>query len=133
MPCPVVKIKSTVPETGGYVVINESDFDPATMERFVEAPPAAPHGPKGVTLLPPPPQEPSADDLAARLRAGTELLGAAHGAAEDPLGKLPKNWQDKMESASLRALAQAVSGGRTPEDRTQAVAMVEQALASRKG
>ena len=34
--CPTVKVKSDAEDTGGFIVINESDFDAAVHERFDE-------------------------------------------------------------------------------------------------
>lgn len=36
MECPIIKIKPSSPEQGEFVVINESDFDPAKHARYVE-------------------------------------------------------------------------------------------------
>lgn len=47
----------------------------------------------------------------------------------DPLADLPANWP-QLPPARLREIATAVSG-RTPEDKKQAVEMIEQALAAR--
>lgn len=86
---------------GGHFVINESDFDPTQHERFEEALPAAP-----VADLPPPPP-------------GTP----------DPLAGLAADW--KARSADeLRKLAEVVSG-RAVENKAQAVAVIEAALAAR--
>lgn len=101
--CPTVQIKSTEPELQGpYIVINESDFDPAKHERYV-APPAA-------ASLPPPPAPPALPP--------------------DPLATLPKDWQSSKATKDLRNLAAAVSG-RTPENREQAIAVIVEALAKR--
>lgn len=99
--CPTVRIKSA--HASGYSVINESDFDPAKHEKFVELPPPP------QAELPPPPPLPA-----------------------DPLAALPKNWRDSMKFADLRGLVEKVAG-RTPEDRRQAVELIEAELRKRAG
>ncbi|MGJ5032350.1 hypothetical protein ACQR1I_36315 [Bradyrhizobium sp. HKCCYLS2038] len=86
----------------GYAVIGEPDFDPAVHERFDE--PAAPPPPP---VLPPPP-------------AG----------APDPLDNLPANWRED-HGARLKSIAAAISGGRAVENKDQAIAVIESALAAR--
>jgi hypothetical protein len=85
----------------GFYVINESDFDAAAHELF-EAPPAPPPAP----LAPPPPP-----------------------GVPNPLDGLAANWKDG-ESAELRKIAAAVSG-RAVENKAQAIAVIEAALAAR--
>lgn len=101
MQCPIVRIMPSHPSQGAFVEINESDFDPAKHERYVSPPPA----PAAPLALPPPP------------------------APVDPLAGLAVNWRD-MDPIALRTLAETVTG-RTPEDKAQAVQMIEQALAAR--
>lgn len=80
MNCPTLRIKSTNPEQGEFVVINASDFDPVTMTLFeIPPPPPAPDAPPPV--LPPP----------------------------DALAKLGANWRDG-DVAEMRAIAAAISG-----------------------
>lgn len=85
----------------GDVVINESDFDPATMTKVV--PPLPP--------LPGAPLEP-------------KMPGAP-----DALSDLPTDWRDKS-AAELKALAFAISG-RTVDNKAQAVEVIDQALKGR--
>src|SRR3954471_23814183 len=99
--CPTISVKSSEHESG-FIVINESDFDPKKHERFVAPPPVA------ALPLPPPP---------------------APAGEPDPLADLPKDWQAK-KTPDLRDLAAAVSG-RTPENREQAVAIITEALAAK--
>jgi hypothetical protein len=104
---PTIKIKSTHPPTqGDFVEINESDFDPAKHERY-EAPPAAPVDPVKST----------GDDL--------DVTG-------DPLASLPADWRDAAGRGitKLKAIAEAVTG-RTPADKVEAVAMIDEALKQR--
>lgn len=101
-PCPTVKIKAPHVE-GGHIVINESDFDAAVHERFIDPPPAP--------IPPPPPLLPPVP--------------------ADPLDGLPKNWREK-KAVELRKFAQAVSG-RVHDNVEQAIATIEAALAARAG
>lgn len=101
--CLTVMIKSTHPESqGAFVEINASAFDPAKHERYIAPPPAAPS-----PVLPPPPPGPV-----------------------DPLASLPKDWRDK-DVSELRALAQSATG-RMPDNKRQAVEMIQAALVARK-
>jgi hypothetical protein len=100
--CPTVSVKSSEHE-GGFLVVNESDFDPKKHERYLAPPPAA------AAPLPPPPAP----------------------GAPDPLAGLPKDWQTSKKTGELKDLAVAVSG-RTPENREQAVAIIVEALAAKK-
>jgi hypothetical protein len=99
--CPIVKIKASHPSQGDFVEINECDFDPAKHERFVEPLPAPP-----APVLPPPPPAPA-----------------------DPLASLLKEWREQ-DYGTLRGIALAVTK-RVPENRKQAVQMIEQELAKR--
>jgi hypothetical protein len=105
--CPTVMIKSDHPDhisCGGYIVINESDFDPKVHVRHV---PLAPLG-----ELPPPPVVIESKPPA------------------DPLAKLPTDWKESLKDKKLIAIAGAVSG-RTPDNREQAVQIIDQELAAR--
>lgn len=84
-----------------YAIINESDFDASVHEHY-EAP-----------LAPPPPPPPPGPP-----------------GAPDPLADLPENWRED-HGARLKSLAAAVSGGRTVEDKKQAIEVIEAALAAR--
>jgi hypothetical protein len=86
----------------GYARINAEDFDPTKHELYVEPAPV----PVGVP--PPPPFVPP----------------------PGPLDGLPQNWRE-LPSKRLRELATAATG-RTPEDKNQAVEMIEQALAAKE-
>lgn len=101
--CPTVRIMPRRPSQGAFVEINAEDFDPAIHTPYVEAP-AAP-------VLPPPPPGPPP------LPPG-------------PLDNLPQNWRQRSP-AELRTLAASVTG-RTPDDKKQAVEMIEAALKERK-
>jgi hypothetical protein len=101
--CPIVQIKSSHPSQGDFIEINESDFDAAKHERYVAPPPPPP-----AAIVPPPPPDP-----------------------RDPLANLSKDWRNG-KTAELRAQASAASGGRMPENREQAVQMIEAALLARK-
>jgi hypothetical protein len=98
MTCPTVKVKTV----SGFCIINESDFDAAKHERFVEPPPAP--------VLPPLPRAPVAP--------------------ADPLAALPADWRTQ-DAGPLRKLAATVSG-RAVENKAQAVAVIEAELAKRK-
>lgn len=98
MSCPTVIINTPA----GEVIINESDFDAATMERVIPLPPAAP-----VAAPPPPPAPPA-----------------------DPLAGLPADWQTG-DPEGLKRLAAVVSGGRAVENVAQAVQVISAALAAR--
>jgi len=87
----------------GPVRINESDFDPKLHERD-----DTPLPPPPPSVLPPPPP-----------------------VQQNPLDALSVDWREAPAS-KLKALAQGISG-RNPEDKKQAVTMIEQALAARKG
>lgn len=101
--CPTVRIKSThAASQGEFVEINESDFDATRHELHVGAEPAP---------LPPPPLPPPPGPV-------------------NPLANLPKDWRDRKTSW-LRDLAASVSGGRTPENREQAVDMIAAAVAAK--
>jgi len=103
MHCPVVRIKSTHPESqGAFVEVNESDFDPEKHELYI-APAEGPLAPP----LPPPPPPPSAD----------------------PLAGLTADWRER-KAVELRNIAAAVSG-RTPANKEESVQMIEAALAAR--
>ncbi len=95
--CPTVNIKTA----SGFARINESDFDPAKYELYIE-PPAAPVAP-----LPPLPVAPP-----------------------HPLDNLAPNWRER-EAADLRNLAAVVNAGRMPETKEQAIAVIESAVAKR--
>ena len=97
--CPTVRIMPSHPSQGAFVEINAEDFDPATHKRYVDPAPV----PVGVP--PPPPFVPP----------------------PGPLDGLPQNWRE-LPSKRLRELATAATG-RTPEDRNQAVEMIDAALA----
>lgn len=99
---PTVRVKSDHPEHDGYLVINASDFDPTKHERVAE-PVAPPPGPP----VPPPPPGPVS-----------------------PLDGLSANWKEQS-SSDLRKLAFAVTGGRAVENKDQAIAEIEKALAAR--
>lgn len=94
-----ITIKSTDPASQGpCVIIEEADFDAAKHERFVPPPPS---------MVPPPPVvAPSKDDLA----------------------NLPADWRKKAPWADLQSLAASVSGGRMPENKAQAIEMIEAAI-----
>jgi hypothetical protein len=97
--CPTVRVKSDDPEHGGFIVINESDFDAAKHVKVdTPVPPPPP-----VPLPPPPP------------------------GVSDPLAALGKDWQGK-DATELRQIAAAVSG-RAVENKAQAIAVIEAALA----
>lgn len=100
--CPTVRVKSDNPDHGGYVVINESDFDAVVHIKVAE--PVAPPPPPAP--LPPPPAP-----------------------VADPLAALAKDWKNK-DVGELRKIAEAVSG-RAVENKAQAVAVIEAALAAR--
>jgi hypothetical protein len=102
---PVVRVKPWGEGQGAFVRINESDFDPAKHELYVEPLPELPAAP---VLTPLPVLE----------------------SMPDPLAKLPADWQEKVKSAELRGIAAAVSG-RTVENREQAVQVISEALAAR--
>lgn len=97
---PTVRIMPSHPSQGAFVEINAEDFDPAVHILFAELPPPPPP-----MELPPPPPPP---------------VG--------PLDNLPPNWRSKSPQ-ELRTLA-ASATGRTPEDKKQAIEMIEQALAA---
>lgn len=102
--CPTVRIKPSHPSQGAFVEINATDFDPAKHEMYAAI----------VADIPPPPP-----------------MAPAPPSPVDPLADLPADWRDGA-TAALRTLAETVSGGRTPENREQAVALIEQALAARQ-
>lgn len=98
---PTVRVKSdTAP--GGHVIMNKSDFNPDVHEVFTDPVLPPPFFPP---FLPPP-------------------LSNVHPA----LANLPKNWRNE-KTAWLRNVAEKVTG-RTPEDREQALAAIDAALAS---
>lgn len=84
---------------GGFYLINESDFDAAIHELHT--------APVRASLPPPPPIPPKS--------------------LPEGLQNLSKDWRNKS-SNWLRDLAQKATG-RTPEDRTQAIQMIEAKLA----
>lgn len=98
---PTVKINPSHPSQGEFVEINAEDFDPAVHVLFELPPPPPP------AELPPPPPPPV-----------------------DPLAGLPRDWRNKSPQ-DLRTLAASVSDGRMPENKAQAIQMIEQALAAR--
>lgn len=104
MECKTIKIKSSHPASqGAFVEINEGDFDEAKgHERYIDAPPAS---------VPPPP-----------------VLDAPPGPV-DPLAGLAADWRDKP-TEDVKALAFAIDG-RAVENREQAIAVIEAALAQR--
>lgn len=104
-PCPVVKIIHPQPEYD-FLEINASDYDPKIHTLYAGPEPVVPPA-----ALPPPPPVPA---------SGLGLLDL-----------LPNEWREKPAS-NLKALAQSISG-RNPEDKKQAIAMIEQAIAARKG
>lgn len=99
--CPVVKIKPSHPSQGAFVEINEEDFDATKHEIYVSLPP-----PPVAVVLPPPPAPPH------------------------PLDGLTKDWREQ-DYGKLRGIAVAACDGRAPENRKQAVQMIEAALAAR--
>jgi hypothetical protein len=99
--CPTVKVKASHPSQGAFVEINESDFDAAKHERYIELP-AAPALPP----LPPAPPVPA-----------------------DPLANLPTYWRES-DAAALRKLAATISG-RAVENKAQAIQVIEAALKAR--
>lgn len=100
--CPTIKIMPSHPSQGAFVEINASDFDPAKHVRHVGA---APLPPPPAPLPPPPP-------------------------AADPLANLPRDWRER-KTGWLRALAEQVNEGRTPETREQAIQVIEKRLNAR--
>ena len=88
-----------------YLDINAEDFDPERHELYV-----APDAPPALPMPPPPPP-----------------------AAFDPLDALPKDWRDAKGRgiAKLREVAAAVSGGRMPENKEEAVQMLDAEIARR--
>lgn len=104
MPCPTVKIKPSHPSQGAFVEINESDFDEAKgHERYIEPPPSFVPSPAD---LPPPPAPPA-----------------------DPLAGLAADWRDKP-TEEVKAIAFAIDG-RAVDNREQAIAVIEAALAAK--
>lgn len=97
-----VRVMPSHRSQGAFVEINESDFDPAKHELYIEPAPLP---------LPPPPLAPPPPP-------------------PGPLDGLPQNWRE-LPSKRLRELATAATG-RTPEDRNQAVEMIEAALAAKE-
>lgn len=101
MQIPVVRIKSTHPESqGDFVEINSEDFDSSKHDLFDAPPPPPPE------IVPPPP-EPAKPDL---------------------LAEIGKNWRKRSD---LRALAARINGGRSVENDAQAIQVIETALAAR--
>lgn len=102
--CPTVRILHPNPKYL-YLDINAEDFDPERHEIYVA--PAAPP-----TIPPPPPPPPPPFDPLAAIRANPD-------------------WRDTRGAgiAKLKDIAAAVSGGRMPANREEAVAMIEAALA----
>ena len=102
---PTVKIATDTPK--GFRIINESDFDPDVHDLFDE--------PALVEAVEPTDTDDDADKDV------------------DPLDALPDNWRDTRGAgvAKLKDIAAAVSGGRVPENKAQAVEMIDAALAER--
>jgi hypothetical protein len=100
--CPVVKIMPARPSQGAFVEINAEDFDPARHVLYCPAP-VVPE-----VLPPPPPPPPPAG----------------------PLDNLPPNWRSKAPQ-ELRSLASTATG-RMPENKSQAIEMIEAAIAAKE-
>lgn len=99
--CPVVRIVRT-DSPSGFATINESDFDSKIHVKFEGEPKLA------LPALPAPPGPPQ---------------------PADPLADLSPDWR-KGDAGELRKLAASVSG-RTVDNKTQAIAVIEAALAAR--
>jgi hypothetical protein len=95
---PTVRVLPSHPSQGDFVEINASDFDAAVHTLYTASLPPSPLPP----LSPPP------------------------GPPPHPLANLPKNWREKPPG-ELRMLAESVTG-RTPENRAQAIALIEQSI-----
>jgi hypothetical protein len=101
--CPTVKVKSWGENQGDFVDVNQSEYDadPSKFELFI--PPLMP--PPGPPVPPPPAVPPS------------------------PLDALKEDWRDG-DVAELKAIAAAITG-RAVENKDQAVAVIEAALAAK--
>lgn len=100
--CPVIRIVSSHPESQGpFVEINESDFNAEMHEKFVD--PAPPPPPPPIDAPPPPPP--------------------------GPLDNLPAEWRSQ-DVGELKKLAAAI-GGRSVENKGQAIQVIEAALKAR--
>lgn len=100
--CAVVRVNSSHPSQGAFVEINASDFDPTRHTLYTGTEPLV-----APTLAPP-------------------LVAPP---APNALANLPKDWRNAKTSA-LREMAEKVVG-RTPENREQAIQMIEAALAGK--